>query len=211
MIKKFHKNHHKSQEAISSLGVKDRPYSAYVMLTSSNLSSNSLGSSLPSGLGLNSLKKLDLSNNRFTGSIPDSLVSSNLQLVILNDNSLEGQVPEGLYSIGVHGGAIDLSGNKGLCGVPSLPECPLFWRRYSLSTGGKIAIGISAVVMFCILLLVIYMCCIRRGHHDYDFALPQELMALSAKRNRYHRQKSLMTLEMESQHAKGFISNLNSN
>ncbi|XP_028087918.1 receptor-like protein 4 [Camellia sinensis] len=180
-------------------------------LVSLNLSSNSLGSSLPSGLGLNSLKKLDLSNNRFTGSIPDSLVSSNLQLVILNDNSLEGQVPEGLYSIGVHGGAIDLSGNKGLCGVPSLPECPLFWRRYSLSTGGKIAIGISAVVMFCILLLVIYMCCIRRGHHDYDFALPQELMALSAKRNRYHRQKSLMTLEMESQHAKGFISNLNSN
>ncbi|CAI9756097.1 unnamed protein product [Fraxinus pennsylvanica] len=123
-------------------------------LVSLNLSSsNSLGGDLPSGLGQKSLVKLDLSDNKFTGVIPDSLTSSTLQLVLLNDNLLEGQVPEELYSIGVHGGAIDLSGNKGLCGVPSLPDCPLFG-------------------------------------------------ALAAKRNRYHRQKSLMTLEMESQHAK---------
>lgn len=33
--------------------------------------------------------------------------------------------------------------------------------------------------------------------------------ALAAKRNRYQRQKSLMTLEMESQHAKGFIPTYN--
>ncbi|XP_052199491.1 receptor-like protein 4 [Diospyros lotus] len=176
-------------------------------LVSLNLSSNSLGGGLPSGLGQKSLIKLDLSNNMFTGSIPDSLTSSNLQLALLNDNLLEGRVPEELYSIGVHGGSIDLSGNKGLCGVPSLPECPLFWGSDGLSTGGKVAIGISSGVVFCILLLVIYICCIRRGHNDYDFGLPQELMALAAKRNRYHRQKSLMDLEMESQHAKGFIPN----
>uniref|UniRef100_A0A5B7B1W6 Malectin-like domain-containing protein n=1 Tax=Davidia involucrata TaxID=16924 RepID=A0A5B7B1W6_DAVIN len=174
-------------------------------LVSLNLSSNSLGGTLPSGLGQKSLIKLDLSNNRFTGSIPDSLSSSNLQLVLLNDNLLEGQVPEELYSIGVHGGAIDLSGNKGLCGVPSLLDCPLFWENGGLSTGGKIAIGVSCLVIFCMLLLVIYICCIRRGRNDYDFGFPQEFMALAAKRNRYHRQKSLMTLEMESQHAKGFI------
>ncbi|GAV59154.1 LRR_1 domain-containing protein/Malectin_like domain-containing protein [Cephalotus follicularis] len=107
-------------------------------LVSVNLSSNSLGGTLPSGLGQNSLVRLDLSNNRFSGSIPDSLTSSNLQLVLLNDNLLEGRVPEELYSIGVHGGAIDLSGNKGLCGVPSLPECPLFWGNGGLSTGGEI-------------------------------------------------------------------------
>ncbi|THG05854.1 hypothetical protein TEA_025476 [Camellia sinensis var. sinensis] len=180
-----------------------------------NLSSNSLGSSLPSGLGLNSLKKLDLSNNRFTGSIPDSLVSSNLQLVILNDNSLEGQVPEGLYSIGVHGGAID-SGKAWLISmqnaISEMLKC--FPRNFDRKC---VSLAIKACVVYLLCQNVhysgevIYMCCIRRGHHDYDFALPQELMALSAKRNRYHRQKSLMTLEMESQHAKGFISNLNSN
>ncbi|XP_028117441.1 receptor-like protein 4 [Camellia sinensis] len=173
-------------------------------LVSLNLSTNFLGGTLPLGLGQKSLIKLDLSNNRFTGSIPDSLASSNLQLVLLNDNLLEGRVPEELYSVGVHGGSIDLHGNKGLCGVPSLPDCPL------LSTGGKIAVGISSVVTFCILLLVIYICFIRRGRNDYEFGFPQELMALAAKRNRYVRQKSLMDLEMESQHAKGFIPNLNS-
>ncbi|KAI8527627.1 hypothetical protein RHMOL_Rhmol12G0090100 [Rhododendron molle] len=179
-------------------------------LVSLNLSSNSLGGSLPTGLGQNSLIKLDLSRNHFTGSIPDSLATSHLQLVLLNDNSLEGQVPEELYSIGVHGGAIELLLNRltfgisSLCGVPSLPECPL------LSTGGKIAVGISSLVLFCILLLAVYICCIRRGRYDYDFGIPPELMALSAKRNRYHRQKTLMALEMESQHAKGFIPNLNS-
>ncbi|KAM7487596.1 hypothetical protein LguiB_025080 [Lonicera macranthoides] len=180
-------------------------------LVSLNLSTNSLGGTLPSGLGQKSLVKLDLSDNQFSGQIPDSLTSSNLQLVLLNGNSLDGRVPEELYSIGVHGGAIDLSGNKGLCGVPSLPNCPMFWGNGGLSTRGKIAIGLSCLIVFCVLLLVIYICCIRRGRNDYDFGLPQELMSLAAKRNRYQRQKSLMTLEMESQHAKGFIPTYSSN
>lgn len=175
-----------------------------------NLSANSLGGSLPEGLGQKSLVKLDLSDNKFTGPIPDSLTSSNLQLVLLNDNQLDGRVPEELYSIGVHGGAIDLSGNKGLCGVPSLPDCPLFWGKDGLSTGGKVAIGLSCLFVFCVLLLVIHIC-IKRRRNDYDFGLPHELMSLAAKRNRYQRQKSLMTLEMESQHAKGFIPTYSSN
>ncbi|XP_074329107.1 receptor-like protein 4 [Apium graveolens] len=180
-------------------------------LVSLNLSSNTLGGTLPLGLGQKSLVKLDLSSNKFAGSIPESLTSSKLQLVLLNDNALEGQVPEELYSIGVHGGAIDLSGNKGLCGVPSLPDCPLFWKNSGLSKNGKIAIGISCLVFVCLLLLLVYICCFRRGRNDYDFGLPHELTALAAKRNRYHRQKSLMTLEMESQHAKGFIPSYSSN
>lgn len=69
-----------------------------------------------------------------------------------------------------------LSGNKGLCGVPSLPDCPLFWGSNGLSTGGKIAIGISSLILFCMLSLAVYVCCIRRRRYDYDFSLPQELM-----------------------------------
>ncbi|KAK2635865.1 hypothetical protein Ddye_030657 [Dipteronia dyeriana] len=175
-------------------------------LVNLNLSSNALGGNLPAGLGQKSLVRLDLSNNQFSGSIPDSLTSSKLQLALLNNNLLEGRVPEELYSVGVHGGTIDLTGNKGLCGVPSLPPCPLFWDNGGLSTGGKIAIGISCLVILCALLLVIYMCCIRRGRNDYDFGLPHDLMSLAAKRNKYQRQKSLMLLEMESQHAKGLPS-----
>ncbi|KAL3510858.1 hypothetical protein ACH5RR_030259 [Cinchona calisaya] len=179
-------------------------------LVSLNLSTNALGGSLPEGLGQNSLVKLDLSDNKFTGSIPDSLTSSNLQLVLLNDNKLDGRVSEELYSIGVHGGVIDLSGNKGLCGVPSLPDCPLFWGKDGLSTGGKVAIGLSCLFVFCLLLLVTH-ACIKRRQNDYDFSFPHELMSLAAKRNRYQRQKSLMALEMESQHAKGFIPTYSSN
>ncbi|CAN6549399.1 unnamed protein product [Malus baccata var. baccata] len=171
-------------------------------LVSLNLSSNSLEGVLPSGLGQKSLKRLDLSNNEFTGPIPQSLTTSNLQLLLLNNNLLEGKVPEELYSIGVHGGAIDLYGNKGLCGVPSLPDCPLFWENGGLSKKGKIAIAVSCVLVFCLVVLALYIFCIRRRRNDYDFSLPQDLMALSAKRNRYQRQKSLMLLEMESQHAK---------
>lgn len=71
---------------------------------------------------------------------------------------------------------LSLSGNKGLCGAPSLPSCPLFWENGGLSKGGKIAIGISSVVLFSAVLLLVYICCIRRGRHDYDFGLPQDLL-----------------------------------
>ncbi|CAF1928210.1 hypothetical protein HID58_065936 [Brassica napus] len=172
-------------------------------LNSLNLSSNSLTGQLPLGLGHKSLASLDLSNNQLTGPIPESLSTSSLKLVLLNGNELQGKVPEEVYSVGVHGGIIDLSGNKGLCGVPSLPSCPLLWENGHLSKGGKIAIAVSCVVVLVLVLLVIYLCCIWRGRHDYDFAPPTDLTSLAAKRNRYQRQKSLMLLEMESQHAKG--------
>lgn len=68
-----------------------------------------------------------------------------------------------------------LSGNKGLCGVPSLPSCPLLWENGHLSKGGKIAIAVSCVVVLVLVLLFIYLCCIWRGRHDYDFAPPTDL------------------------------------
>ncbi|XP_076908124.1 receptor-like protein 4 [Bidens hawaiensis] len=176
-------------------------------LVTLNFSSNALGGTIPAGLGQSSLKKLDLSNNQISGSIPFSLSSSNLQLVLLNDNKLEGQVPEELYAISFHGGAIDLSGNKRLCGVPSLPNCAIF---SGMSHGGKIAVGISCGIIFLLVVVLIFIC-IRRRRNDYDFAHPHELVSLSSKKNKYHTQKSLMALEMESEHAKGFIPSYSSN
>ncbi|CAI9096282.1 OLC1v1032384C3 [Oldenlandia corymbosa var. corymbosa] len=99
-----------SQIDLGSQGLKGYISDQIVLLAnlvSLNLSLNSLGGSLPSGLGQKSLVKLDLSNNKLMGPIPDSLTSSQLQLVLLNGNQLSGRVPEELYSIGVHGGAIE--------------------------------------------------------------------------------------------------------
>ncbi|GFP94582.1 probable LRR receptor-like serine/threonine-protein kinase at2g28960 [Phtheirospermum japonicum] len=159
---------------------------------------------------LTNLVSLDLSKNKFTGYIPDSLTSSSLQLMLLNDNSLDGQVPEALYSIGVHGGTIDLAGNKGLCGVPSLPDCPMFWGKHGLSTGGRVGIALSCLVIIIAVLLGLYYFFVWRRRNDYDFGFPHEMLSLASKRNRYQRQKSLMTLEMESQHAKkGYIPTYN--
>nr|CAD1842400.1 unnamed protein product [Ananas comosus var. bracteatus] len=100
-------------------------------------------------------------------------------------------------------GFSSLSGNKGLCGVPSLPACPLFWDKGGLNETGKIAIGVSCGVVLIVVLLVIYIVCIRRGPNDYDFDFPQDFTSIAAKRNRYHRQKSLMLLEMETQNSNG--------
>ncbi|KAL8153887.1 hypothetical protein V2J09_011647 [Rumex salicifolius] len=134
---------------LSSQGLKGSISDQIDLLTnlmSLNLSLNSLEGSVPAGLGHLPLVRLDLSNNVLTGSVPDTLTSSTLRLVLLNDNQLDGPVPEDLYSIGVHGGLIDLSDNKGLCGVPPLPECPVFWHHGRLSGHGKIAVGLSCVV-----------------------------------------------------------------
>lgn len=73
---------------------------------------------------------------------------------------------------------------------------------------GKISIGVSCGAVV-IVLLLIYICCIRRGSNDYDFELPQNLISMAAKRNRYQRQKSLMLLEMETQNSNGFANTLN--
>ncbi|KAK4779735.1 hypothetical protein SAY87_015841 [Trapa incisa] len=142
-------------------------------LQSLNLSSNSLEGTIPPGLGLNSIVELDLSNNQISGSIPDSLTSSTLELVLLNNNLLEGRVPGDLYTISVRGGAVDLSGNKGLCGGPSLSGCSI---DGGLSSGGKVGIGLSSVIAFVLLLVFLYAWYIRRKRNNYEFGFPQDLM-----------------------------------
>ncbi|KAF9593142.1 hypothetical protein IFM89_020352 [Coptis chinensis] len=199
-----HTNKQKSALVVSKIDLGSQGLKGYISeqisllvnLVSLNLSTNSLEGALPSGLGHHSLVRLDLSNNKFSGSIPYSLSASSLQLALLNDNELEGIVPEKVYSIGVHGGVIDLSGNKGLCGVPSLPACPIFWRSGGLSTAGKVLIALSCLIILSIILVTIYIC-IKRGRSHYEFAPPQDLISIAAKRNRYHRQKSMMLFEMQ--------------
>ncbi|KAJ3694455.1 hypothetical protein LUZ60_009935 [Juncus effusus] len=204
-----HRNPKNSRLVVTQLDLGSQGLKGYISdqigvltdLVSLNLSSNSLTGDLPWGLGQNSLMSIDLSSNQFTGSIPDSLGSANLQTAILNNNKLDGQVPEKLYSIGVHGGIIDLSGNKGLCGVPTLPACPMFWDHKGLNKTGKIAIAASCAFILLAVLLVVYIIYLRRGENDYDFDFPQDFSyfssAIAAKRNRYHRAKSLMLIEME--------------
>ena len=72
-------------------------------------------------------------------------------------------------------GVPSLPDNKGLCGVPSLPDCPMFWKNNGLSNGGKIAVGVSCVIVFLLVAVIVFIC-IRRRRNDYDFGLPQELM-----------------------------------
>jgi len=68
-----------------------------------------------------------------------------------------------------------LSGNKGLCGVPTLPACALFWEKGGLNKTGKIALGASFGFVLLVILIVVYILCIRRGPYDYDFEFPQDL------------------------------------
>lgn len=74
-----------------------------------------------------------------------------------------------MYSFG------SLSGNKGLCGVPTLPACALFWEKGGLNKTGKIALGASFGFVLLVILIVVYILCIRRGPYDYDFDFPQDL------------------------------------
>ncbi|KAL5722248.1 hypothetical protein ACHQM5_005791 [Ranunculus cassubicifolius] len=158
---------------------------------------------------LSNLVSMNLSSNSLEGVLPSGLGQKSLVRLLLNANQLEGRVPEEVYSIGVHGGAIDLTGNKGLCGVPSLPPCALFWGKGGLSPGGKIAIALSCVVLLSVGLLLVYIFFIRKGKNDYDFALPHDLISLAAKRNRYARQKSMMLVQMETQNVSRFPTTLN--
>lgn len=62
-----------------------------------------------------------------------------------------------------------------MCGGPSLPQCSLFWENGHLSTGGKVGIALSCLVVVSLLLLVVYIY-IKRSRNDYDFAPPHDLM-----------------------------------
>lgn len=96
-------------------------------LNSLNLSSNCLIGEISSLVNTN-LVKLDLSDNHLSGTIHSKLSSARLELLNLSKNQFTGWFPNELYSILYRGGILDVSGNKGLCGVgiPSLPQCSLW-------------------------------------------------------------------------------------
>jgi hypothetical protein len=94
--------------------------------------------------------------------------------------------------------------------VPTLPACALFWEKGGLNRTGKIALGASLGFVLLVTLIVVYILCIRRGPYDYDFEFPQDLTsisAISAKRNRYQRAKSVMLAEMEAHGPDGYYTN----
>ncbi|KAL0687084.1 hypothetical protein Bca4012_086761 [Brassica carinata] len=108
-------------------------------LNSLNLSSNCLIGEISSLVNTN-LVKLDLSDNHLSGTIHSKLSSARLELLNLSKNQFTGWFPNELYSILYRGGILDVSGNKGLCGVgiPSLPQCSLWTMvlHTKLSIGG---------------------------------------------------------------------------
>eukprot|EP00249_Psilotum_nudum_P012856 c24008_g1_i1 orf=962-2881(-) len=201
---------------LSNQGLKGSISTEVTLLThlqSLNLSNNILQGSIPSGLGQNALMSLDLSSNELSGGIPTTLGSQQLTTVLLDQNQLRGLVPESLYSTGVHGGYVNLSDNNGLCGVPSLPDCSMFWDQGHLSKGARVGIGFGASFGVVLLLSAVYFIKKWRERDDYNFGLPHELASRST---RYQKQKSKLRIDaddiqlMRSLPVKfGFTSNLN--
>jgi hypothetical protein len=142
-----------------------------------NASSNQISGTLPDTLGASNLVSLDLSFNALTGPIPISLGSPRMNHLRLDDNRLSGPVPESVYAIGVHGGYINLAGNAGLCGVPSLPDCPYKWKKGGMSPAAKAVLILGVLILACIIGYGAYVYIQRRNaQEDYNFNLPHQLV-----------------------------------
>ncbi|CAM8929958.1 unnamed protein product [Rhodiola kirilowii] len=123
---------------------------------------NSFNGSIPPSLGnLRGLRFLDLSNNSLSGSIPKELTYiGGLQNLNLSFNQLEGEVPwfKNVTQLSV-------TGNKNLCGGNSelqLQPCLRSRAGKAFSRKVIIAITLSAIGSFSILLLLFIFLCIRK-------------------------------------------------
>lgn len=142
-----------------------------------NASSNQISGTLPATLGASNLVSLDLSFNALEGPIPLSLGSPRMTHLRLDDNHLSGPVPESVYAIGVHGGYINLAGNQGLCGVPSLPDCPYKWKKGGMSPAAKAVLVIGVLILAATLAYgAFYYIRRRNAQEDYNFNLPHQLV-----------------------------------
>ncbi|CAM8995606.1 unnamed protein product [Rhodiola kirilowii] len=128
------------------------------------LAGNSFNGSIPPSLGsLRGLIYLDLSNNSLSGTIPKELTYiGGLQYLNLSFNQLEGQVPwfKNLTQL-------SLTGNNKLCsGNPELQLQPCLHSRTGKAFSRKviIAITLSALGSFSVLLLLFILLCSRRKH-----------------------------------------------
>lgn len=93
---------------------------------------------------------------------------------------MSGPVPESVYAIGVHGGYINLASNAGLCGVPSLPDCPYKWKKGGMSPAAKAVLVIGVLILAAILAYAAYSYIRRRNaQEDYNFNLPHQLVGMS--------------------------------
>ena len=72
-----------------------------------------------------------------------------------------------------------MAGNQGLCGVPSLPECPFQWKQGGMSPGAKAALVLGVLVAAAILVGGAYYYIQRRNaREDYNFNLPHQLVGI---------------------------------
>ncbi|XP_024385222.1 receptor-like protein 4 [Physcomitrium patens] len=146
-------------------------------LISLNASSNKISGPFPATFGEGSLVSLDLSFNALEGPIPPSMGSPRMQHLRLNNNRLAGPVPESVYAIGVHGGYVNLADNQGLCGVPSLPDCPYKWKHEGMSPAAKAVLIIGVLLAAAIIVGGAYVYIQRRkAQEDYNFNLPHQLV-----------------------------------
>ncbi|CAM8922789.1 unnamed protein product [Rhodiola kirilowii] len=127
-----------------------------------HLTGNSFKGSIPPSLGsLRGLRFLDLSNNSLSGAIPKELTYiGGLQYLNLSFNQLEGEVPcfKNVTQLSV-------TGNKNLCGRNSELQLQLCLHSRTGKAFSKkviIAITLSALGSFSVLLLLFIFLCSRR-------------------------------------------------
>lgn len=122
------------------------------------LGQNFLIGSVPASLGnIRNLGVLNMSHNHLSGSIPESIGSlPYLGQIDLSFNYLEGEVPgSGIFK---NATAVQIDGNKGLCGGPAglhLPACPVKQRQ---STVLRVVLPIVGLVSLAMIITVVLMC-----------------------------------------------------
>ncbi|CAO2833174.1 unnamed protein product [Amaranthus hypochondriacus] len=119
-----------------------------------DLEGNFFTGSIPQSFeSLTSLSYMYLSYNNFSGSIPDYLIKFPLIALDLSYNNFVGEVPtRGVFT---NQSALDISGNKKLCGgIPQLhlPRCPP-----KFSNNGKHRLSIAVILIIAVASLVVTM------------------------------------------------------
>lgn len=119
-----------------------------------SLSKNSFEGSIPTSFGnLISLEFLDLSSNNLSGTMPLSLEGlSHLREVNMSFNRLEGQIPNG--GVFSNSSPQSFTGNKGLCGMPSL-EVPLCAKEKGPSSKKKHIVKIIIPVIVSVTFILV--------------------------------------------------------
>lgn len=150
-----------------------------------DLSFNHLNGSIPFSLNnLTHLTGLLLQNNSLSGSIPN-LNIKNMTLFSVANNQLNGSIPRSLQKFP----KIAFQGNPRLCGLP-LTLCKSFFpspspspsgsavargsKKSKLSTGVIVAIIVGAVAVLFLLLVCLFLCCLKKHRGQSATEKPQK-------------------------------------